>query len=89
MGFYKVVWKRSAKKELKKLPKDIIVNIISTVESLKNEPRPVGVKKLVGTQHTYRQRIGNYRIVYSIENELLAIEVVRVGHRKDVYRNIT
>ena len=89
MGFYKVVWKRSAKKELKKLPKDIIVNIISTVESLKNEPRPVGIKKLVGTQHTYRQRIGNYRIVYSIENELLVIEVVRVGHRKDVYRNIT
>lgn len=89
MGFYKVIWKRSAKKELKKLPKDIIVNIISTVESLKNEPRPVGVKKLVGTQHTYRQRIGNYRIVYSIENELLVIEVVRVGHRKDVYRNIT
>lgn len=89
MGFYKVIWKRSAKKELKKLPKDIIVNIISAVESLENEPRPVGVKKLVGTQHTYRQRIGNYRIVYSIENELLIIEVVRVGHRKDVYRNIT
>jgi mRNA interferase RelE/StbE len=89
VGFYKVIWKRSAKKELKKLPKDIIVNIISAVESLKNEPRPVGVKKLVGTQHTYRQRIGNYRIVYSIENELLVIEVVRIGHRKDVYRNIT
>lgn len=65
MGFYKVIWKRSAKKELKKLPKDIIVNIISTVESLKNEPRPVGVKKLVGTQHTYRQRIGNYRRLFN------------------------
>ncbi|MES9856579.1 MAG: type II toxin-antitoxin system RelE/ParE family toxin [Sedimenticola sp.] len=89
MVSYSIEWKSSAKKELRRLSKKAINNIISAVEKLPNDPHPVGSKKIIGTEHTYRQRIGDYRIIYSIESSQLVIEVVRVGHRKDVYRNIT
>ena len=86
MDCYNTEWKNSAKKELKRLPKYIIANIISAVEQLPNNQHPSGSKKIVGTEHTYRLRVGDYRVVYSIENNDLIIEVVRVGHRKDIYR---
>lgn len=90
MVSYSIEWKSAAKKELRRLPKQAINNIITAVEKLpNNNPHPAGSKKIIGTEHTYRQRIGDYRIVYSIESNRLVIEVVRVGHRKDVYRNIT
>ena len=86
MGCYKIEWKNSAKKELKCLPRQVIAKVISAVEKLPNNHHPAGSKKLVGTEHTYRLRVGDYRIVYSIQNDLLIIEVVRVAHRKDVYK---
>lgn len=89
MVSYSIEWKSSAKKELRRLPKKAINNIITAVGKLPNNPHPAGGRKIIGTEHTYRQRIGDYRIVYSIESNRLVIEVVRVGHRKDVYRNIT
>ena len=89
MAQYSIEWKSSAKKELKRLPKKVINNIISAVEKLSKDPYPLGSKKLIGTDHTYRYRIGNYRVVYSTERDMLVIEIIRVGHRKDVYRNIT
>ena len=89
MGSYNIEWKSSAKKELRRLPKKTIENIIAAVEKLSSDSRPGGSKKIIGTEHTYRQRIGDYRIVYSIESNRLIIEIIRVGHRKDVYRNIT
>ena len=89
MATYSIEWKSSAKKELRRLPKKVINNIISAIEKLPHNLHPAGSKKLIGTEHIYRQRIGDYRIVYSIESNRLVIEIVRVGHRKDVYRNIT
>ncbi|BCG62718.1 MAG: mRNA interferase RelE/StbE [Methyloprofundus sp.] len=89
MGFYKIVWKNSAKKELKRLPKSTIGKILFSVEQLQSNVHPVGSKKIVGLEHTYRLRTGDYRIVYSIENEDLIIEIIRVGHRKEIYRKIT
>jgi mRNA interferase RelE/StbE len=86
---YSIEWKSSAKKELRRLPKKVINNIITTIEKLANDLHPVGSKKIIGTEHTYRQRIGDYRILYSIESSRLVIAIIRVGHRKDVYRNIT
>jgi mRNA interferase RelE/StbE len=53
---------------------------------LVNNPRPDGCKKLVGLDNIYRIRVGLYRIVYRIEDEILYIEVIKIGHRKDVYR---
>lgn len=89
MASYSIEWKSSAKKELRRLPKKLISNIITAVEALKDNPYPAGSKKIIGTEHTYRRRISDYRIVYSIENKHLVIEIIRVGHRKDVYRNLT
>ena len=86
MDCYKIKWKNSAKKELKRLPKRVIAKIISVVEQLPNNQHPIGSKKIVGTEHTYRLREGDYRVVYSIEDSYLIIEVIRVGHRKDIYR---
>ena len=86
MASYKLFWKRSAEKELRKLPRDVIVRLVSLAESLAENPFPSGVRKLAGTEHTYRVRAGDYRLVYSIEEQRFVIEVVRVAHRKEVYR---
>ena len=86
MPSYTIEWKASAKKELRKLPPQTIKRIITAVTELANEPHPVGHRKLTGSRHSYRIRIGNYRVVYNIFDGKLIIEVVRVAHRKDVYR---
>ncbi|NOT62023.1 MAG: type II toxin-antitoxin system RelE/ParE family toxin [Acidobacteria bacterium] len=85
MDSYSIEWKRSAVKELKALPKEMIARIVASVEQLADDPYPVGVKKLVGTAHTYRICEGNYRVIFDVLEKKLVIEVVRVGHRKDVY----
>ncbi|HEX9004068.1 MAG TPA: type II toxin-antitoxin system RelE/ParE family toxin [Blastocatellia bacterium] len=85
MASYEIEWKRSAVKELKELPKEMIVRILQAVEALADDPLPPGVKKLVGSKYTYRLREGDYRVVYNLLSKTLVIEVIRVGHRKDVY----
>jgi mRNA interferase RelE/StbE len=86
MVSYKIIWKKSAVKELKSIPKKNISQILSEVEILENNPYPHGVKKISGSDHTYRIRIGDYRVIYSILNKILTIEIIRVGHRKEVYK---
>jgi mRNA interferase RelE/StbE len=86
MGSYSVEWRRSAVRELKKLPQDVVLRILSAVEELSANPYPAGMRKLAGAEHSYRIRIGDYRIVYSIWASRLAIEIVRVGNRRDIYR---
>lgn len=86
MACYSVTIKASAKKELASLPKPIIIRIIEAIEALATNPRPNGVRKLTGTNDLYRVRIADYRIVYRIEDDRLIIEVVRVAHRKEVYK---
>ena len=65
------------------MPKAVIQNIIRAVEQLQEHPYPVGVKKLVGTEHTYRLRVGDYRIVYKIVGE--EVLILGIIHRKKVY----
>lgn len=86
---YRIVWKNSAIKELKKLDRQSIPLIVSAVSMLAETQFPNGVKKLQGSQHTYRIRVGDYRIVYSVEEKMLLIEVIRVGHRKEIYRKFS
>ncbi len=86
MASYQIEWKPSASKELRRLPKRIIAQVFQAVEKLAEDPFPVGVTKLTGTDESYRIRIGDYRVVYTVKNAILRIEVIRVGHRKDVYR---
>ena len=86
MGSFDIKWKRSALKELKKLPQKDILRILQTIEKLSSEPYPRGSKKLSGSEHTYKIRVRVYRIIYSILESSLIIEVIRIRHRRDVYR---
>jgi mRNA interferase RelE/StbE len=83
---YRVSIKRSAVKEIEAIPqKKERQRIIQRIGQLAKDPRPTGSKKLSGHDR-YRIRQGSYRIVYSIEDNELVVVVVKVGHRKDVYR---
>lgn len=85
MAQYKILIKPSAVKELKKIQKKDLERITKRIQSLAKEPRPSGCEKLAG-QERYRIRQGNYRIVYSIEDDKLIVLVVKVGHRRDIYK---
>lgn len=82
---YKVRLKRSAEKELDRLPPKIHEKALERIISLKADPRPRGVVKLQGREG-YRIRVGDYRILYVVDEISLAIEVISVAHRKEVYR---
>lgn len=88
MASFEIQWKHSARKELKKLDRSIISKIIPAIESLIENPFPVGIKKLYGSEHTYRMRVGDYRIVYSVHGQILIVEIIGVGHRKEVYKKL-
>jgi mRNA interferase RelE/StbE len=86
MDLYRIEWKPSAVQELKNLPRQIVGRIVNAVEQISTEPYPTGVRKLVGSEHSYRIRVGDYRIIYSVMASALIIEIIRVGHRRNVYR---
>ena len=87
MARYRIVIKPSASKEIGAVgQKKDRRRIVSRIQSLDENPRPFGCEKLSGPLDRYRVREGNYRIVYSIDDEKLLVDVVKVGHRKDVYR---
>lgn len=85
MASYKLEWKRSAVKELKHLPSNLMTRVLRAVEHLADDPFPHGVKKLAGSEHSYRIREGSYRILYTVTKTTLIVEILKVGHRKDVY----
>ena len=85
MADYKIEIKKSAQKEIKQLPDNDLKRVVDKITLLAKEPRPQGSKKLSG-EEKYRVRVGNYRILYSIEDQILVVYVVKVGHRKDIYR---
>lgn len=86
MASYRIEWKNSAYKELQKLPRPTIVKVVAAISDLSNDPYPSGVKKLIGSERSYRIRVGDYRVIYEIVEDKLIMEIVRVRHRKDVYR---
>jgi mRNA interferase RelE/StbE len=85
MALYRVEYKPSVYKDLRSIPKNERGRILKRIDALTVNPRPPGREKLAG-QDKYRIRQGDYRILYTIFNEKLTIWVVKVGHRKDVYR---
>lgn len=85
MAEYKIFFKRSVEKDFESIPKKDLKRILDRIKMLADDPRPAGCEKLTG-QERYRVRQGRYRIVYSIQANELTIWVVKVGHRKDVYR---
>jgi mRNA interferase RelE/StbE len=83
---YTVVLTKKSKKQLDKLDDLVAESIFVAIELLAENPRPFGYKKLKGRE-AYRIRVGNYRIIYEIFDEELLIDVITIGHRKDIYEN--
>jgi len=82
---YSVVIKRSAAKELEDVPRKDRGRIIERIRGIASEPRPVGAEKLSGNDK-YRIRQGSYRIVYEIDENVVVVTIVKVAHRREVYR---
>ncbi|MBD1876845.1 type II toxin-antitoxin system RelE/ParE family toxin [Nodosilinea sp. FACHB-131] len=82
---YEILIQPAAQRQLKKLPLAVQKDLVVLLERLAQEPRPLGCKKLKGRQNQYRVRLGDYRIIYSIEEMALVIRVIKVGHRRDIY----
>jgi len=83
---YRVVFTRSARKELENLPRTTADRIVAMSERLAAEPRPVGARKLRGATDLWRVRVGDYRVVYAINDTEHVVDVRVVRHRKDAYR---
>lgn len=86
MGSYRVELTRSAEKDLRRIDRSRVSLVYAALEELSRDPRPPGVKKLACAEQTYRTRVGDYRIVYEVEDAVLLVLVIRIAHRKDVYR---
>jgi mRNA interferase RelE/StbE len=82
---YNIIYENAAQKQLDKLPQNIASKIKAKIEELSDNPRPNGCTKLTGFE-AYRIKIGDYRVIYTIEDSILTVTVVRVSHRRDVYR---
>jgi mRNA interferase RelE/StbE len=85
MAEYKIYFKESVEKDLSIIPKKDLQKIILRIQALASDPRPPGHEKLTG-QERYRIRKGHYRIIYSIQDKEFTVWVVKIGHRKDIYR---
>lgn len=82
-----VSYERSSSKELSKLDKSVARRIIRSVNKLSDDPRPPGCRSLVGYEGLWRIRIGDYRVIYSIEDDKLIVLIVRFAHRREAYRS--
>lgn len=84
MPNYTIVLSKKAQKQLDKLPNRIVEPILTAISSLEENPHPNGYKKLKGRE-AYRIRTGDYRIIYSVFDDELIVDVITLGHRKDIY----
>jgi mRNA interferase RelE/StbE len=83
---YRIEVRPAALRQLGNLPRDAQLEVRTRIDALALDPRPRGCKKLSGSRDLYRVRVGEYRVVYQVQDRVLLIVLVKVGHRKDVYR---
>ena len=83
---YSIEFDKSVKKTLSKLPNEVIKKILDAIAELADDARPNGCKKLQSSGDYYRIKVGNYRVIYEINDGELLILVVEIGHRKEVYK---
>lgn len=81
-----ILFKPAAAREFRKLPEEVKRRLKPKIDALANDPRPPGVEKLAGSETSYRIRVGDYRILYRIEDKALLISIVRIAHRREAYR---
>lgn len=82
---YQVEFTTAAARQIQKLPRPARVRVLEVITGLSDDPRPHGARKLVGEQHAWRVRAGDYRVIYDIIDATLTVTIVRAGHRRDVY----
>ncbi len=85
MNSYVVEVKPSARKELEDLPDKVLERVIRKMEFLRHDPRPPGCKKLKGYKDQWRIRVGDWRVLYIIDDAAKLVSVTRIGHRREVY----
>ena len=85
MGKYKVLIARSAQKEIENLNDPLFSRVLKKIDQLVDLPRPSGYKKLVGVNNLWRVRVGDYRIIYSIDDKDECVDIIAVRHRKEAY----
>lgn len=86
MPRYAVSFRRSAVKDMRRLDATVQRRVMREIESLADEPRPDGCRKLAGSEDAYRIRIGDYRVVYTVDDAVLIVAIERIRHRRDAYR---
>lgn len=82
---YQIILSNAASKQLRKLPTPVAQRIQAQLFELENDPRPTGCKKLVNVE-AWRIRIGDYRAIYEIHDDILIVSVIEIGHRKEIYK---
>jgi len=88
MKHYSVEVSQTAEKELLRLPVRMIERVITVLKLFEENPRPAGSKKLKGYKNLWRVRFGDYRIIYSIDDVILLLDVREIGHRKNIYNKL-
>lgn len=86
MARYEIVFRKSVRKDLDPIPKRNVQRILADIAELANDPRPPQSRKLSGSEK-YRLRCGVYRVLYEIQDQILVVCVVKVGHRREIYRS--
>ena len=86
MSQYAITFARSARKELEALSRPIVARVLNRIEALGRDPRPAGCRKLVGQGNLWRIRVGDYRVIYEIDDSRQTVDVSAIRHRSDVYR---
>jgi mRNA interferase RelE/StbE len=85
MERYRLVFRKSVARDLRGLPEKDVARILRRIEALAESPRPPGSEKLAGLER-YRLRVGTYRVLYEIEDNIITVIIVKIAHRKDAYR---
>lgn len=83
---YRISFTSAAARDIRSLPHEVARRVVRAIEKLAENPRPNGVRKLEGSDPLYRIRVGDYRVIYDVRDDEIVVVVVRVRHRKDVYR---
>ena len=83
-----IEFSRRAERDFRNLPKSVQLKLAPKIDSLANEPRPRGVKKLTGEEELYRIRVGDYRVIYQVQDKALLVLVIKIADRKEVYKRI-
>ena len=83
---YEILLERNAERDLKKLPKDMFNRVVLSMKSLAQNTKPHGARKIIGSKNDWQIRVGEYRVIYEIDDEVRAVKIMRIRHRREAYR---